>query len=74
MTGTRRALWRRYVDDLYVTPKGSAEREIADTVTGLAVRAEIHAYLDDLMRRHPEKDRRHEVAWEMRHLMTGVTV
>ncbi|MFE7799067.1 hypothetical protein [Nocardia sp. NPDC057440] len=71
MRGRPRALWLRYLDDLYVTPVGSVEREIADQVMDMAAQEEIHAYLDGLMQRHPESTRRHEIAWELHTLLTG---
>jgi hypothetical protein len=73
MTGHKRTSWRRYVDDLYRAPECSMEREIAERVTGMSQRSQIIAYLDSVMRHHPEGHRRYEIACELRHLMTGTS-
>ena len=69
MTGPKP--WRRYLESLASAPERSPEREIADRVTGMAFHEQIVAYLDGVMLDHPENDRRHEIAFELRQLLIG---
>ena len=62
----------KFISELLATPDHTVDHWIAEDIWNLgSSRPAVLAYLGGLMSMHPESDRAHEVAWEIRSLIGG---